>query len=144
MRIGDILEEKGRHVHTALPWTTVAQAAARLDDAGVGALLVCDTDGRIRGMISERDIVRGLTRHGRGLLDMQVQDVMTRNITTCSSDDTVTLGMAKMTRGRFRHLPVVDEGKLVGLVSIGDLVKHRVREMELETGVLRDTFIAHH
>ena len=144
MRITDILDDKGRQVHTALPWATIAQAAARLDDAGVGALLVCDADGRIRGMVSERDIVRGLTRHGRGLLDMQVQEIMTRNVTTCSPDDTVTEAMAKMTRGRFRHLPVVEGGRLAGLVSIGDLVKHRVREMELETGVLRDTFIAHH
>ncbi|MGQ0572575.1 MAG: CBS domain-containing protein [Pseudonocardia sp.] len=144
MRIADILAAKGRQVHTALPWTTIAQAVARLDEAGVGALLVCDADGRIRGIVSERDVVRGLPRHGRGLLDMAVQDVMTRNVATCTSEDTVATAMAKMTRGRFRHLPVVDAGRLVGLVSIGDLVKHRVREMELETGVLRDSFIAHH
>lgn len=144
MRITDILDTKGRQVHTALPWTTVAQAVARLDEAGVGALLVCDADGRIRGIVSERDVVRGLTRHGRGMLDMALQDVMTRNVSTCSPDETVASAMARMTRGRFRHLPVVDGGTLVGLVSIGDLVKHRVREMELETGVLRDSFIAHH
>jgi CBS domain-containing protein len=144
MLIADILEAKGHQVHTALPWTTVAQAAARLDDAGVGALLVCETNGRIRGIVSERDIVRGVVRHGRALLDMPVSEVMTRNVSTCAPDDTVPSAMARMTRGRFRHLPVVAGGELVGLVSIGDLVKHRVREMELETGVLRDTFIAHH
>lgn len=144
MRISEILDDKGRQVHTALPWTTIAQAVARLDDAGVGALLVCDSDGRIRGIVSERDVVRGLTRHGRSLLDMQVQEVMTRNVATCAPDDTVAMAMAKMTSGRFRHLPVLDRGELVGLVSIGDLVKHRVREMELETGILRDSFIAHH
>jgi len=144
MRIKDILDTKGRQVHTALPWTTAAQAVARLDEAGIGALLVCDADGRIRGIFSERDLVRGLTQHGRGLLDMPLEDVMTRNVRTCKPDETITVAMAMMTRWRFRHLPVVDGTTLIGLVSIGDLVKHRVREMELETGVLRDSFIAHH
>jgi CBS domain-containing protein len=144
MLISDILDTKGREVHTALPWITVAQAATRLDDAGVGALLVCETDGHIRGIVSERDIVRGLVRHGRGLLDLAVQEVMTRNVATTTPEETITVAMARMTRGRFRHLPVVADGELVGLVSIGDLVKHRVKEMELETGVLRDSFIAHH
>lgn len=144
MRIADILQTKGRQVHTALPWTTVAQAVDRLDNAGVGALLVCDGDGRIRGIVSERDIVRGLGRHGTNLLNMQLEEVMTRNVRTCAPDETIAMAMSRMTRGRFRHLPVVDGGDLVGLVSIGDLVHHRVREMELETGILRDSFIAHH
>lgn len=144
MRIRDILATKGRHVHTALPWTTVALAVTRLDDARVGALLVCDADHRIRGIFSERDVVHGISQHGAALLAMPIEDVMTRNVRVCDPDETVPMAMARMTKGRFRHLPVVERGALVGLVSIGDLVKHRVHEIELENGVLRDTFIAHH
>lgn len=144
MRIKDILATKGRQVHTALPWTTVAQAVTRLDEAGVGALLVCDADQRIRGIFSERDVARGLSKHGAALLDKPVEDVMTRNVRVCDPDETIVMAMTRMTKGRFRHLPVVEHGTLVGLVSIGDLVKHRVHEIELENGVLRDTFIAHH
>lgn len=144
MRITDVLNAKGRHVHTTLPWTTVARAVDQLDSNGVGALLVRDADGRIRGILAERDVVRGLAEHGDALLGMQVEDVMTRNVRTCTPDETITEAMAKMTRLRHRHLPVVTDGELVGLVSIGDLVKHRLREMELETGVLRDSFIAAH
>lgn len=144
MLITDILDTKGRHVHTVLPWATVAQAVTRLREAGVGALLVQDADGRIRGILSERDVVHGLGEHGTALLELPVADVMTRNVRTCAPGETVAMAMAKMTRYRFRHLPVVDGDRLVGLVSIGDLVKHRVREMELETGILRDAFIAHH
>jgi len=144
MRIADVLGAKGHRVYTTFPWTTVAKAAEELDDAKVGALLVREPDGRIRGIVSERDIVRGLCEHGGGLLEMTVDQIMTRNVRVCTSDQTITVAMAMMTRLRHRHLPVVDRGELVGLVSIGDLVKHRVREMELETGVLRDSFIAHH
>ena len=142
MRIADILGEKGIEVHTALPWITVADAARRLADADVGALVVCDGDGRTRGIISERDIVRHLAKRGPSVMDERVEAVMTHELHTCTTEETVARAMALMTRFRYRHLPVVDHGKLVGIISIGDLVKHRVREMELETGVLRDRVIA--
>jgi len=142
MRIADILGKKGGHVHTVLPWTTVAEAVDRLDSVGIGALLVCDGDRKIRGIVSERDVVRGLRQHGAALLDMAVDKVMTHQVKTCRPDETVGSAMARMTQGRYRHLPVVDKNVLIGMVSIGDLVKHRVREMELETGVLRDAYIA--
>lgn len=142
MRIVDILGEKGIEVHTALPWITVADAAKRLADADVGALIVCDADKRIRGILSERDIVRNLAKHGAGVLQQPVESVMTHDVHTCGCDETVARAMAMMTRFRYRHLPVVDHGKLVGMISIGDLVKHRVMEMEMETGVLRDRVIA--
>jgi CBS domain-containing protein len=142
MRIADILGTKGGHVHTALPWTTVTEAVDRLGEAEVGALLVVDENRRIRGIVSERDVVRGLRRHGAALLQMRVEDVMTHQVATCGPDETVARAMARMTVGRYRHLPVLQAGRLVGLVSIGDLVKHRVKEMELETGVLRDRVIA--
>jgi CBS domain-containing protein len=96
----------------------------------------------MKGIVSERDIVRALRRHGGALLSMPVSEVMTSHVQTAEPEETVAHAMARMTAGRYRHLPVLDDGRLVGMVSIGDLVKHRVREMELETGVLRDALIA--
>jgi CBS domain-containing protein len=142
MRIADILGEKGMEVHTALPWITVSDAVRRLADADVGALIVCDGDRRIRGVVSERDVVRCLAKRGPTVLDERVEAVMTRDVHTCASQETVARAMALMTRFRYRHMPVVDQGKLVGIISIGDLVKHRVHEMEMETGVLRDRVIS--
>jgi CBS domain-containing protein len=142
MQIADILAVKGGQVHTALPWTSVAEAVKRLDDEGVGALLVVDAEHHIRGIVSERDVVRCLRRHGAAVLEMRVEDVMTHQVATSEPQETVARAMARMTVGRYRHLPVLENGRLVGLVSIGDLVKHRVKEMELETGVLRDRVIA--
>jgi CBS domain-containing protein len=143
MRISDILGDKGMEVHTALPWVSVSDAARRLTDADVGALVVCDADRRIRGVVSERDIVRHIARRGAAL-DTPVEAIMTHEVHTCSPQETVARAMALMTRFRYRHLPVVDDGRLVGIISIGDLVKHRVHEMEMETGVLRDRVIARH
>jgi CBS domain-containing protein len=142
MKIADILVSKGRTVHSVLPWATVAQVVDRLGELHIGALLVVDADGAIRGIVSERDIVRALGRHRADLLTMPVTDVLTSQVRTCAPDETVAVAMARMTAGRFRHLPVLDGGRLVGMVSIGDLVKNRVKEMELETGVLRDVVIA--
>jgi CBS domain-containing protein len=143
VKIADILEAKGRTVHSVRPWFTVAQVVDRLNELGVGALLVIDEhDDAIRGIVSERDIVRALGRHGAEMLTMPVTKVLTSQVRTCTPEETVALAMSRMTAGRFRHLPVLDGGRLVGMVSIGDLVKHRVREMELETGVLRDAVIA--
>jgi CBS domain-containing protein len=142
MKIADILAAKGAAVHSVRPWATAAQVVDRLGELQIGALLVLDERGAIRGIVSERDIVRALGRHGAGLLDMPVTAVLTSQVRTCSPQDTVAVAMARMTAGRFRHLPVLDGGELVGMVSIGDLVKNRVKEMELETGVLRDVVIA--
>lgn len=142
MRIADILHTKGHTVHSVLPWLTVAEVVERLGRHRIGAVVVCDEDRVIRGIVSERDIVRALGRHGAALLGMSVTVIMTTRVHACAPDETVADAMSQMTAGRYRHLPVVDGGVLVGLVSIGDLVKHRVREMELETGVLRDVVIA--
>jgi CBS domain-containing protein len=142
MKIAALLETKGHTVHSVLPWLTVAEVVDRLGKLGVGAVLVCDENKRMQGIVSERDIVRALRRHGAALLAMPVSDVMTHHVETCDPQETVAHAMARMTAGRYRHLPVMSGGRLVGMVSIGDLVKHRVREMELETGVLRDAVIA--
>jgi CBS domain-containing protein len=142
MKIADILATKGSSVHSVRPWATVAELVDRLGELHIGALLVLDESGAIRGIVSERDVVRALGRHGAELLTMPVTAVLTSEVRTCSPQETVAVAMARMTAGRFRHLPVLDGGALVGMVSIGDLVKNRVREMELETGVLRDVVIA--
>ncbi|MBN9100035.1 MULTISPECIES: CBS domain-containing protein [unclassified Pseudonocardia] len=142
MKIADILAGKGSTVHSVRPWTTVAAVVDRLGQEGVGALLVRDLDGAICGIVSERDVVLALRVHGAAVLTMDVTKVMTRHVRTCRPDESVAHAMAQMTVGRYRHLPVLDRGELVGLVSIGDLVKHRLHEMELETGMLRDLAIA--
>jgi len=142
MRIADILGTKGRTVHSIRLWKTVNDVVTELGRARVGALLVLDAHDTIAGIVSERDIVLALGRYGAATLSLEVTEVMTRQVRTCTSDETVARAMATMTVGRHRHLPVVDNGQVVGIVSIGDLVKHRLREMELETGVLRDTVIA--
>ena len=144
MKVESILNSKGRRVATIRPDATIAQVTHELRLEGIGALVVSSDGERIEGIISERDVVRGLRRHGPALLDMRVEDVMTRHVVTCTPDESITAAMARMTHGRHRHLPVVDGGRLVGMVSIGDIVGHRLREVELETGVLRDAFIAHH
>ena len=136
MRIADILGDKGVEVHKALPWITVAEAAKRLTDADVGALVVCDGERRVRGIVSERDIVRGLTRRGAAVLEEPVESVMTRDVHTCDSQETVARAMAQMTRFRYRHLPVVERGELMGIISIGDLVKHRIEELSFESDQL--------
>lgn len=144
MKIADILVAKGGAVHSVRPSDTVEQVVDRLGAWRVGALLVGDEQVAIRGIVSERDVVRGLREHGAALLAMPVTAVLTSQVRTCTPEETVAVVMARMTTGRFRHMPVLDGGRLVGMVSIGDLVKHRVREMELETGVLRDVVIARH
>jgi len=142
MKIADILEVKGHAVHSIRLWKTVGDVVTELARARVGALLVLDAHDTIAGIISERDIVLALGQHGTATLALEVTQVMTRQVRTCTSNDSVAGAMVAMTAGRHRHLPVVDNGHVVGMVSIGDLVKNRLREMELETGVLRDTVIA--
>ena len=108
----------------------------------IGALIVTRSDGQIAGMITERDIIRELERHPEQLLDRSVAEVMGRHVPMCSPQDSIEHVMLQMTRRRYRHLPVVQRGQLVGLVSIGDVVKHRIDEIQLESRVLRDLYIA--
>lgn len=144
MKVEHILEAKGRDVRTVPPWATVEEAVRLL--AGpprIGALVVCGGAGRsLVGLLTERDVVAALNVNGPGLLRRTVGEVMSRDVPTCGPDDGLVQVMAKMTRSRHRHVPVCSGGRLVGLVSIGDVVKHRLTEMELETGVLRDLYHA--
>ncbi|HVL27115.1 MAG TPA: CBS domain-containing protein [Acidimicrobiales bacterium] len=143
MKVRSILKAKGSAVETISPEADLRLVLHKLSALGIGALVVSPDGKAVEGTISERDIVRGINRHGAGLLDLRVRDVMSRRVPTCTPDDVLPHVMAEMTRTRHRHVPVVDErGHLCGIVSIGDLVKHRLEEMELETSVLRDAYIA--
>jgi CBS domain-containing protein len=142
MKVDAILKAKGARVATTRPDLTVETATHRLKMENVGALVVSNEDKTILGMISERDILQGLAAHGPALLDMRVDELMSLGVPICARDDTVTKVMAQMTRERVRYLPVVEEGRLVGIVSIGDVVKTRLGEIELETNVLRDVYLA--
>lgn len=143
MKVESILSGKGRAVHTIGSGTSLVLAVHQLSSLGIGALVVTDDGQRAAGLLGEREIVRGLAKHGPRLLDLRVGDVMTRSVPVCSPDDTLQHVMREMTRTRNRHLPVVGATGLCGLVSIGDVVKHRLEELELEALVLRDAAIRH-
>ena len=138
MTVQAILSVKGSEVLTIEPTTNLAAAAKILGERKIGALVVTGPDRRVIGIVSERDIVQELAAHGAASLDLPLTDVMTRKVMTCSASDTISSVMEKMTQGRFRHLPVLDQGRLTGIVSIGDIVKHRLAEMESEQSALRD------
>lgn len=141
MRIANILDAKGHDVETTSPDETVASVVHRLTALGIGALVVSSDGTRVDGVISEREVTRGLVKFGTEILNRRASEVMVRAVPTCSPDDTVKDVMAVMTRTRHRHLPVVQSGRLCGIVSIGDLVKHRVDEIELEASVVRDAYL---
>ena len=131
MRIADILRGKGSEVATIEPGASVTELLTQLSERNVGALPVLDGD-RLAGIVSERDVVRRLHASGAALLESRVEDIMTATVTTCAPGDAVVDLARIMTSGRFRHLPVVDGGRLVGIVSIGDLVKARIDLLEAE------------
>ena len=138
MTVKSILANKGGEVVSIEPTATAAKAAKLLAERKIGALLVLGPDRRMSGILSERDIVRALAARGPKALDETVDQLMTRKVVTCSESDTVGAIMERMTAGKFRHLPVLDQGELVGIVSIGDVVKHRLGEMERESAALKD------
>jgi CBS domain-containing protein len=138
MTVSIILAGKGRNVVTVEPGASLAEAIKVLADKRIGAALILGADRRIAGIISERDIVRALAERGAAVLDEPVSQTMTRRVETCTEGETVATLMERMTAGKFRHMPVVEQGRLVGVVSIGDIVKHRVHEMERESVAMRD------
>ena len=143
MKVESILKGKGHQVHTIGSDVSVVLALHELSSRAIGALVVSNDGRRVEGVVGEREVVRGLAKHGAHLLDLRVNDVMARSVPVCSSQDTIQHAMAVMTRSRNRHLPVVDGGALCGLISIGDVVKHRLEELELEAMVLRDAALRH-
>ena len=138
MFVRQILNSKGDNIVSIAPSARIADVAALMSKERVGAVVVLDTDERLTGIVSERDITRGLADHGTALLELRADQLMTRDVVTCSPDDGIDKLMRKMTTGRFRHLPVVEKAKMLGIVSIGDIVKHRLEELEAEASLLQD------
>lgn len=141
MSVASILKAKGAHVETTRPDTTLYTVVWSLKVKGIGAQVVSEDGTTVLGLISERDIVRGLTEHGTNLLTLPVSKLMTSPAVTCTPEEGVRAVMARMTHYRVRHLPVVEGGRLCGIVSLGDVVKHRLDELELEANVLRQNLM---
>jgi len=133
MKISEVIKKKGDHVVTIHPSATVADMLGILDEYRIGALVVSEDDGAtVTGIASERDIVRALHQRGVGVMQDQVRTIMTSEVWTCTSADELQVLAISMTEHRVRHLPVVEDGKLIAIVSIGDVVKHRLDELETE------------
>jgi CBS domain-containing protein len=141
MKVTEILHRKGADVITIWPGASLQSAVERMASRNIGALVVVDDAGKIVGMVSERDVVLAMAASAEKAPVQSVTDVMSRRLLTCSPDDSLAELMAVMTEHRVRHLPVVDHGQLLGLVSIGDLVKARLGELEFESHVLRDAYL---
>jgi CBS domain-containing protein len=136
MRISDVLARKGALVATVRPTTTVNSALDKLAEHNIGALIVTEADGEIVGIVSERDIVRALPQRGPEVLNAEVREIMTSPLVTATPHTDVVDAMRSMTDKRVRHLPVLDDGELVGIVSIGDIVKNRIDELQAATDQL--------
>jgi CBS domain-containing protein len=132
MRIADVLRGKGDTVVTVVPDITVRDLLALLGEHRIGATVVSTDGARVDGIVSERDVVRAIAARGAAVLSERVADIMTADVQTCTPDTSVNDLMRTMTEGRFRHVPVVVEGRLSGIVSIGDVVKMRIGELETE------------
>ncbi len=144
MKVEEILKSKGQRIAHVRADATIASVVRRLKFEGIGALVVSEDGEHLHGIISERDVVRGLFEHGAEVMSLRVSDLMTSTVKTCQPEDSIKDIMAEMTRSRIRHLPVMVDGSLCGLISIGDVVKNRLDELEMEASVLRDAYIATH
>ena len=138
MFVRQILTSKGGDIVSIGPSARIADVAALMGEKRIGAIVVLEADERIVGIVSERDVTRGLAEHGAALLSMTTDQIMTRDVVTCTPEDGIDKLMRKMTTGRFRHLPVIEKTNMVGIVSIGDIVKHRLEELENEASLLQD------
>ena len=144
MKIGDVLKRKGSGVVTMRSDSSIDTVVRRMRLERIGAVIISPDGKSVNGILSERDILHALAEHGTALLALKAEDLMTREVVTCSREDTLQSVMVKMTQRRIRHLPVVEQGQLAGIVSIGDAVKSRLEEVELEANVLRDSYLATH
>ena len=138
MTVAVILSQKGNAVISTAPTTTVGEVAKLLSSHRIGAVLVVGRAGGLDGILSERDVVRAIGQHGADALNLSVSSVMTSRVITCARDDSIPQIMQKMTEGKFRHMPVVEDGELLGVISIGDVVKHRVAAAVAEAEQLRE------
>ncbi len=138
MSIADVLQHKGNEVIKAAPTDTMLSIVQKLSEHRIGAVIVEDARMRPTGIVSERDFVNAVARHGTAALAMTAESLMSSPIVSCRPTDSVETAMSAMTLAKIRHLPVIDQGRLKGIVSIGDLVKHRLDEKALEANVLLD------
>lgn len=138
MNVKTILAAKGGDIVCIDPTADLTAAAKLLTERRIGAVVIRGAGGRLAGILSERDIVRAVSERGTLALTLPVGQVMTRNVVTCGEDDSCASIMEQMTERKFRHMPVLNNGKLVGLISIGDVVKQRVEEIERESEAMRD------
>ena len=138
MTVATILAAKGRDVVTIEPSASLAAAATLLAEKRIGAVLILGADRRIVGILSERDIVRAIGERGADVLSEPVSVAMTRKVFTCNETELVSSIMERMSAGKFRHMPVVDQGQPIGMISIGDVVKHRLQAMERDSVAMRD------
>ncbi|MGA9444100.1 MAG: CBS domain-containing protein [Methyloceanibacter sp.] len=138
MNVAAILKLKGRDVLTAPPSTKLLAIARLLGEHKIGCIVIVDGDGSVSGIVSERDIVQELARAGTAAMDAPVEACMTKSVVSCREADTTDQLMGEMTAHRFRHMPVVERGRLVGLVSIGDVVRMRIAEAEMEAAAMRE------
>jgi CBS domain-containing protein len=137
MSVGRILNAKGRAAITISEQDTLQAAARLLAEHRIGAIVIVEADGSVKGILSERDIVRALAEKGNGALDALVGAHMTRRVITCTADSSLQQVMEVMTSGKFRHIPVTVEGRLDGMISIGDVVKYRLAQLEHESATLK-------
>ncbi|KPF71723.1 inosine-5-monophosphate dehydrogenase [Bosea sp. AAP35] len=138
MNVERLLGDKGREVFSVQPHRTLGEAVRTLSEKRIGAVVVLGTDGALVGILSERDIIRALGESGAAALETPVGEVMTARVVTCQSQTSIDALMETMTSGRFRHVPVVEGGLVIGIISIGDVVKHRVAAIEAESRAMRD------
>jgi len=138
MTVKAVLSRKGNNVITVEPTAPLSIAIDMLAKYRIGALVVTGTDSRVIGIVSERDVVHALAERGADALRQPLAEVMTRKVITCTERDKLVELMEQMTHGKFRHIPVVEQSRLIGIVSIGDVVKHRVEEMQRDTEALQD------
>jgi CBS domain-containing protein len=137
MNVAAILKEKGRDVVTSRPDVTLLDIAKQLSERRIGCIVLVGDDGEIAGIVSERDIVRVMARDGIDSLQTPISQTMTKDVVTCGEADTIDYLMSEMTVRRTRHIPVLESGSIAGLVSIGDVVKHRIAEAEMEAEAMR-------
>ena len=142
MNVASILKWKGRNVLTCKPTDTMLGVAQILAKHRIGCIVLVDDENSVAGIVSERDIVLAIAKSGSDVLDEPVSQCMTKEVITCRESDTINSLMSEMTSRRFRHLPVVEGGELVGLVSIGDVVKERIAEAEMEAAAMREYIAA--
>lgn len=138
MNVERLLADKGGEVFSVQPHRTLGEAVRTLSQKRIGAVIVMGADGALVGILSERDIIRALGESGAAALDTPVSSVMTAKVVTCRLQTSIDELMETMTSGRFRHVPVVEDGRVIGIISIGDVVKHRVAAIEAESRAMRD------